>query len=372
MIQIYKKLQLISWILKNKPQLVKLLFRNVLRNLTNYIDYNLLNGKSFHPKTLTFRVTQLCNYKCKMCIYFNKKLVGGSQYEISFHNFKKIIDETKHFRPFIIFTGGEPLLNKDIFKMISYCKQKGLFCSLTTNGWFIKDRLNEISNSGLDFMSVSLEGPEKLHDAIVGVNGAFKRAATGIKQLSEFKNRPLLFINYCVQSSNHDKLDKMVEIAEKLSVDAINFQFEWSFSKKAVNIFNQQNKPFHIKGGYDDPNYSNIDFRKLNRQIKNIKKRNMVINIFPNINFKQIKKWYIFPLKSIKNNRAKCAWLNGTIFHDSTVRMCYELIFGDINESSFMSIWNNRKFKQFRRKLKRNKFFSICPRCCEYYREWVL
>jgi organic radical activating enzyme len=49
---------------------------------------------------------------------------------LSLEIFKKVIDQVYSSKPFIEFTGGEPLLHPDILECLSYAKKKGLYCGL--------------------------------------------------------------------------------------------------------------------------------------------------------------------------------------------------------------------------------------------------
>ena len=64
----------------------------------------------------------------------------------------------------INFTGGEPLIRKEIGEWINYAKQKNIKVGMNSNGHFVPARIKEIKN--LDLLVLSLEGPECIHDTI--------------------------------------------------------------------------------------------------------------------------------------------------------------------------------------------------------------
>ncbi len=104
-------------------------------------------------KNIYIEITNECNLKCNYCPSSHLNL---HQY-LSIDNFKIIIDKIKDYTDGIyLHILGEPLLNKDIFKMISYANSF-LKVSLTTNGTLIKNYLNELIAANLYIINISLQ-----------------------------------------------------------------------------------------------------------------------------------------------------------------------------------------------------------------------
>ena len=100
--------RLVSRIIRNHPRLLWVGTRILKRNLLAMVDYNLMNGRSLPPKTLTFRISGQCNLNCKMCIYRNAGYLNSSNM-LPVTIFKQIIDQVRSTNPIISITGGEPL-----------------------------------------------------------------------------------------------------------------------------------------------------------------------------------------------------------------------------------------------------------------------
>ena len=64
----------------------------------------------------------------------------------------------------INFTGGEPLIRKEIGEWIDYAKTKNIKVAMNSNGHFVPDCIDRIKN--LELLNLSLEGPECIHDTI--------------------------------------------------------------------------------------------------------------------------------------------------------------------------------------------------------------
>jgi MoaA/NifB/PqqE/SkfB family radical SAM enzyme len=71
------------------------------------------------PSNVLFNITFRCNLKCKHCDIWKDK----SGKELSTEEIKEIIDKLKNWLEYfrLHFSGGEPLVRKDIFEIIKYC-----------------------------------------------------------------------------------------------------------------------------------------------------------------------------------------------------------------------------------------------------------
>lgn len=86
--------------------------------------------------------------------------------------------------PLIFLSGGEPLLRKDIYKLIMLCKEYGILTALSTNGILLKqDTVERLARLEVHYIAVPIYGPEELHDVYVGFNGSFSKVVENIKQL---------------------------------------------------------------------------------------------------------------------------------------------------------------------------------------------
>ena len=113
----------------------------------------------------------------------------------------------------VAFEGGEPLLRKDLVEILAFSRSLPLHTSLITNGTLLESRIDEIAPYINGVVYVSLDGLEKTHDAIRGVNGTFKKAVRGIKAA---KQKVAITINTTVMAENADEIESMVELAKEM------------------------------------------------------------------------------------------------------------------------------------------------------------
>lgn len=142
---------------------------------------------SRYPVLSELAITYRCNLKCRFCYAGCNDTSNpiNSHDELSTKQLKKLIDiiflDAKV--PSISFTGGEPLLRKDLPELVAHAKKHGMRVNLITNGTYIDTKTGKkLVKSGLDSAQVSLEGIKATtHDELVGLKGAFKKALNGVE-----------------------------------------------------------------------------------------------------------------------------------------------------------------------------------------------
>ena len=142
------------------------------------------NSKNLILKVAQIAITEKCNLKCRHCY-----LVPDSS-SLSFSFFKMLADSFAELGIRIIeYSGGEPLLHKDFFKMIRYGREKGFYQKLLTNGVLIDEKKAKRLTKYLDAIRISIDGPERLHEKVRRVKGCFKKAKRAIEILKKFKGK---------------------------------------------------------------------------------------------------------------------------------------------------------------------------------------
>ncbi|MBW2984364.1 radical SAM protein [Candidatus Woesearchaeota archaeon] len=158
---------------------------------------------------LIFELTNKCNLNCKWCGVKKGKDV------LSFDKIVSIIGKNKP--RFVEFTGGEPLLRKDVFELIDYCKSKGIYVSINTNGTLINDKIAKKLNA--DLIRISVDGTEKTNDKIRG-EGSFKKTLNGIKSLKKYNKK--IIISTAIGKLNKEEPKQIIKY---FYPDVKNFMF---------------------------------------------------------------------------------------------------------------------------------------------------
>ena len=174
------------------------------------------------PFTIAWEVTRACAFACKHCR-------ADAQHqrdprELTTDEGYRLIDRLAVFgSPILIFTGGDPMMRRDLFDLISYAAQKGLRCSLTPTATALPtlERLMQAKQAGIRRIALSLDAPTpEAHDEFRQVNGSWKRTMQILHNAKEVGLS--VQVNTTVSTFNVEQLPEMVPFVKE--VDAV----QWS------------------------------------------------------------------------------------------------------------------------------------------------
>ena len=137
--------------------------------------------------SLIIEPTNTCNLRCTFCFVTDGMTRDGGF--MDFNIFKKIIDDCTDLEHLCMHNWGEPLLHKDIFRMIEYAKNKGVnYVVMNTNGTLLTDKMiNRIVNSKLDIIRFSIDGSAETFKRVRGVE--LENIEKNIKKLKIIKEK---------------------------------------------------------------------------------------------------------------------------------------------------------------------------------------
>ena len=194
-----------------------------------------------NPRILYIKVSENCNSHCFMCHYAGKK----NAYNITMKQYLKMIDYAKKSKITIIrFTGGEPLLHKDIINFISIAKENGLKTSIITNGYLLKLRAKSLVKSGLDQCIISLDGSTSgVHDELRNFPGCFDNIMSGISELRKYNPQIMIRVNTVVSGKNIHDISNIYKLLLELNVS------QWSIIpvKYKENTWTEESMTFYNK-----------------------------------------------------------------------------------------------------------------------------
>jgi len=178
-------------------------------------------NKNMPKYNINWNITRKCNLRCKHCYY-----EAGTQLadELSTEESFALIDEIANVfgdKASVTFGGGEPLLRKDIFDLLSYGKERGLHVVLASNGTLLSEEVAaRLKNAGVEDVIIPIDGTQKTHNAIRG-EGVFEKAT---KSARAIRNAGLgLVIDPCIMKQNEEETGKIIDIAENLDARQCRF-----------------------------------------------------------------------------------------------------------------------------------------------------
>ncbi|MBF0361121.1 MAG: radical SAM protein [Oligoflexia bacterium] len=147
---------------------------------------------SSFPIHLDIEASSRCNLKCVFCDKL--PLLKKDQFgDIDYKLFCKIIHEGQEngLKSIKLSYRGEPLLNREIIKMVDYAKNKGVLdIYFNTNGMLLnKSVSSDLINAGLNRISISIDGTDKNNFEKIRVGANFDTILRNMEDLIELKNQ---------------------------------------------------------------------------------------------------------------------------------------------------------------------------------------
>lgn len=216
------------------------------------------------PFTIAWEVTRACAYACVHCR-------ADAQHqrdprELTTEEAFALIDRLADFgnNPILIFTGGDPMMRRDLTDLIAYAAQKGLRCSLTPTATALptKERLEQVRDAGIRRVALSLDAPRpEVHDEFRKVPGSWQRTMDILHRAQDVGLS--VQVNTTVAKHNVDILHEMVPFIQEVGAVQWSVFFLVPTGRAMIaqmisagqheRVFNwlynlSQNAPFDIKG----------------------------------------------------------------------------------------------------------------------------
>jgi 12,18-didecarboxysiroheme deacetylase len=170
---------------------------------------------------IVWNVTRRCNLKCVHC-YAHAKDVHFEN-ELTTEQGKELIDDLADFgAPVMLFSGGEPLVRKDLPQLAAYAVDKGMRAVISTNGTLITPKMaRTLKEIGLSYVGISLDGMQEINDRFRGVKGAFRSALEGIRNSQDAGIK--VGLRFTINKFNVGEIPKIFQLLEEMDIPRVCF-----------------------------------------------------------------------------------------------------------------------------------------------------
>jgi 12,18-didecarboxysiroheme deacetylase len=222
---------------------------------------HLLQFSSDKKPVVVWNATRRCNLKCVHCYAHAKDIPYDN--ELTTEEGKALIDDLAGFGvPVILFSGGEPMVRKDLPELAGYAVQKGIRAVISTNGTLITpDKAKILKEIGLSYVGVSLDGMEEIHDKFRGVEGAFQKAMEGIRNCQDVGIK--VGLRFTINKFNVEEIPAIFDLLEEREIPRICFyhlvyagrgselvkdDLTHEETRRAVDVIIERTKDLHDRG----------------------------------------------------------------------------------------------------------------------------
>jgi Fe-coproporphyrin III synthase len=210
---------------------------------------------------VVWNITRKCNLKCVHC--YAHATDEALADELTTAEGKALIDDLAQFgAPVMLFSGGEPLVRKDLPDLAAYAVEKGMRAVISTNGTLITaDMARTLKAIGLSYVGISLDGMQPVNDRFRGVPGAFDKALDGIRNCQEAGIK--VGLRFTINRYNVDEIPAIFDLLEDMNIPRVCFyhlvyagrgsemvkdDLSHAETRKAVDLIIDRTRMLHDKG----------------------------------------------------------------------------------------------------------------------------
>lgn len=204
------------------------IFWNIAGKLYKFVPLSIFKKL---PKAIFVDITNACNLCCPVCPVhlYMKRPIGFMDFDL----FRSMIDEFKEYKQkpdIFMYFAGEPLLHKDVDKIVAYAAERGHKTHISTNATVLsKDLSVRLIVSGLTSIHLCLDGITKESHEAHRIGSNFEKVKNNIENFLQAKkelnkDNPEVFIQTLLTSYSESEMDRITAWAKKIGADAINFK----------------------------------------------------------------------------------------------------------------------------------------------------
>jgi len=299
------------------------------------------------PVALDLLLVEKCNMRCKMCHMWKY----GDSTELTFSQCEALLNDLEKLvggRPLEInLSGGEPLLRKDILKIIRLCADNGFSTSMATNGYLLdEETVKNLFDAGLTKIILSLASMNReIHDFLRGVDYSYDRIMGAIGHLRKYWQKRQVYINTIIKEIN---LDDIVELAKWVQGDKLIAGI--GFQALAQPFYAPYDELWHKKEEYADIWPRDIKkVRSVLDKLIEFKKLDYKIgNSIPQLQL--FKEYYGDPQGLIRKSRCNFGDHIINVNRIGEVMLCPFIgAVGNIKNDSIINIWRSESADNARR-----------------------
>ena len=293
---------------------------------------------------LQWHLGEQCNLKCLHCYQENHKYINLPYKDLlSIYNQFKELLLNLNMKGHINITGGEPLCNKYLFKILDLIKEdKDLITfSILTNGTLVtKEIAKKIKEYDPYYVQVSVEGGKKTNDLIRG-KGTLNKISKGIKYLKD--EDIFTSISFTATKLNYKEFPKVVKYAVKHNIDNV-------WSDRYIPLGDNKNLDL-VLNYYETREYLDLMGKERIKLIK--RKSNTTISMYRALQFQMTND---FAYGCTAGDTLLTVMENGDLV--PCRRM--PIVVGNLLKDNMLKLYKNNKILK---ELRKNKIPDDCNKC---------
>lgn len=183
------------------------------------VKYNELTNQTLALPILIYYPTARCNSKCISCDWWQS---DGAE-DLSFDEIRGLVKQLPALGVrMVVFSGGEPLLRRDVYEIADLFRARNIKLYLLTAGLFLERDAEKIARR-FDQVTISLDGhTTALYQKIRGVD-ALALVSRGVKKLAQHAPHIPIRARSTLHRHNFRELPQLIDKARELGLQQISF-----------------------------------------------------------------------------------------------------------------------------------------------------
>lgn len=289
--------------------------------------------------------------------------------DLSFENFRSIVDQFPVLDRVVLHGLGEPLLNKDLPRMISYLKERGTYVLFNSNGIALTARRGQaLIHAGLDEYRLSMDGATRETYATVRGVDAFDKIWRNIKafillQQEQDASKPAVSLWFTAMRENLHELPGLIDLASEHGVREIYLQrlvyFEEGLAHSKQTLFRRSTSEelALIKDCEQRCQERGITFRAAGSATPT----ESIVRDFGDRPWSGCQRPYTLTYITSSGNVLSCCF--APFGHRSAREYQEERVLGNVFKESIAEIWRGERYEAFRRAFESDHPARHCAQC---------
>jgi MoaA/NifB/PqqE/SkfB family radical SAM enzyme len=180
------------------------------------------------PRSIYIEPTSRCNEFCQQCP--RTLLTKEDDRDLTFDNFRYIVDQFPVLDRVVLHGLGEPLLNKDLPRMVRHLKERGTYVLFNSNGIALTaQRGQELIDAGLDEYRLSMDASTRdMYARVRGVDAfdkIWRNVHTFVKlQKEQNAQKPAVSLWFTAMRENLQDLPGLIDLAHDAGIKEVYMQ----------------------------------------------------------------------------------------------------------------------------------------------------
>jgi len=177
------------------------------------VPAGLLQFSENNRPLVVWNTTNRCNLRCQHC--YIEAEDQSYRDELSTAEAVSFIEDLAQMKvPVLLFSGGEPLLRRDLMELGRLASSLGLRPVISSNGTLIdRETAEQIRDAGFQYVGISIDGLPPTHDRFRRKEGAFAQALRGIRECLDCGIKT--GIRFTVNRENQADLPGILDLIEQ-------------------------------------------------------------------------------------------------------------------------------------------------------------